>query len=242
VACDECHKPAAGANVALFHFEQLNCTTCHEDIHKGEFSDRMRAADRLGKPSGCEACHSTKEWSDLARFDHARTRFPLAGSHRSVPCADCHKTPNMELTLKHVRFSSVPTACGECHVNPHADQFGARAQDCGSCHNSNKWKPSLFDHEKTAFSLKGAHEEVSCSSCHTMKRQVGDNPVLFYKPTPTACADCHGTNIPAKKRDTSQEKENESIGASIHPARASILLASVMEIPSKFHRKHLDFW
>jgi hypothetical protein len=210
VACDECHKPAAGSKVALYHFNQLKCTTCHEDIHRGEFADRMRAADRLGNPLGCEACHSMQEWSDLAKFDHAQTRFSLVGSHRAVPCSDCHKPPNMELTLKHVRFSSALTACSDCHLNPHADQFGARAGDCGSCHNSNKWKPSLFDHEKTALSLRGAHEDVPCAACHTMKRQVGDNLVLFYKPTPKACADCHGTKIPEKIKDMSHVKQNES--------------------------------
>ena len=241
VACDECHKPPAGSNVALYHFKQLNCTTCHDDIHKGEFADRMRVADRMGKPLGCEACHSTKEWDDLAKFDHTQTSFPLVGSHRAVPCADCHKPPNMELTLEHVRFRSASTACGECHENPHADQFGTRASDCGSCHNSNKWKPSVFDHEKTTFSLKGAHEDVPCASCHTVKRQVGDKLVLFYKPAPTACADCHGTNTPQKKEDTSPEKEKESSGASIQPGRASILLTLAVEVPCKFPQEHPTF-
>jgi len=242
VACDECHKTPASLKVTLYHFKQLICTSCHEDIHTGEFADRMRATNRLGKPSGCEACHSTMGWSDLTKFDHAQTCFPLVGSHRAVPCADCHKPPNMGLTLKYVRFSSASTACSECHENPHDEQFGARTGDCGSCHNSNKWKPSLFDHEKTAFSLKGAHEDVPCAACHTLKRQVGDNLVLFYKPTPKACADCHGTKIPADTKEAGPEKEDESSGASIQPGRASILLASTMAISIKFPRKHLAFW
>jgi hypothetical protein len=196
VACNDCHKPNAGSKLDLYHFKQLSCTSCHEDIHKSEFAEQMAERDAKDKPLGCEACHSTKEWKDLSKFDHERTKFPLEGTHRAVTCVDCHKPPNMELTLLHVQFKSAPIACSECHENPHADQFGARGSDCAACHNSNKWKPSLFDHEKTAFSLKGGHQDVACSACHTLRKSIGGNLVLFYKPTPTACEACHGTNIP----------------------------------------------
>jgi hypothetical protein len=202
VPCMECHKPAPGSQYALYHFSKLGCPTCHEDIHHGEFAARMMAVDKSGKPAGCESCHSTKEWSDLVKFNHDQTRFPLLGSHRAVACGECHKPPNMELTLLHVRFSSASTACSDCHENPHAGQFGKRGEDCASCHNSNKWRPSLFDHEKTAFSLRGAHEGVSCSACHTLRRPVEGRLVLFYKPTPSACADCHGTSNPQPKIST----------------------------------------
>ena len=100
--------------------------------------------------------------------------------------------------MVHVDFANASTRCSECHENPHADQFGARGTDCASCHNSNKWKPSLFDHEKTAFSLKGAHENVACVDCHTTKREIEGTAVLFYKPTPTACAACHAGDVADK--------------------------------------------
>jgi hypothetical protein len=102
----------------------------------------------------------------------------------------------MELSLMHVQFANAPQTCVECHENPHSTQFGTRANDCASCHNSNKWRPSLFDHDKTKFPLKGGHEEVTCSACHTLKKQVNGAPVLFFSPTPTACEDCHGSDIP----------------------------------------------
>jgi len=198
VPCIECHKAMPGTKLIPYHFSELNCTTCHEDIHKGQFSRRMAVRDSQGKPLGCEACHSTKDWKDMSRFDHAQTSFPLLASHRTVACLDCHKSPNMEPTMRHVDFSKAPVRCGDCHKNPHADQFGAQALECAGCHNSDKWKPSLFDHEKTQFSLKGGHENVACSKCHTLKKQVNGSLVLFYKPTPKACDACHGTNIPKK--------------------------------------------
>jgi len=206
VACIDCHKAPTGSKVALYHFSHLGCTTCHEDVHKGQFAGRMATPDATGKPLGCGVCHSTKEWKDLAKFDHSRTDFPLIGSHRAVACADCHKPPNMELTMVHVKFTGAPKACNECHENPHADQFGTRGSNCATCHNSNKWRPSLFDHDKTAFPLQGGHEDVACSACHTLKKPVNGTLVLFYKPTPTACEACHGANIPK----ASERKDGES--------------------------------
>ena len=196
VACNECHKPMSGTKVTPYHFNQLACATCHEDIHRGQFAERMALRDAAGKPLGCEACHSTKEWKDLSKFDHEKTRFPLLGSHRAVHCAECHKPPNMEPNMRHVDFTKTPMNCGDCHANPHGDQFGARGNDCAGCHDSHKWRPSLFDHDKTAFPLKGGHENVACSACHTLKKPMNGNLILFYKPTPKACEDCHGTNIP----------------------------------------------
>jgi hypothetical protein len=202
VACNDCHKPPSPNTVALYHFAQISCASCHEDIHHGEFAERMQKRNAAGKPIGCESCHTAKEWNDMSKFDHTTTKFPLVGSHRAVECADCHKPPNLERTLLHVDFGKAPHACNECHEDPHGRQFADRESDCASCHNSNKWKPSLFDHEKTPFSLKGGHQNVACGACHKSTKEVEGKQVLFYKPTPLACADCHGTNIP-KETDKS---------------------------------------
>jgi hypothetical protein len=196
VACNDCHKPMLGSPVAVYHFKSLECTTCHEDIHKGEFASRMAVLSPAHKPMGCEACHQTKDWHDLTKFDHSTTKFALDGSHRAVQCIECHKPPNLERTMLHVNFAEAPTTCNECHQNPHADQFGARALKCQECHNTNKWKPSKFDHETTGFSLKGGHENVACGACHQLKREVNGEQVLFYKPTPKACEACHSTGVP----------------------------------------------
>ncbi|WP_348263411.1 hypothetical protein P8935_02385 [Telmatobacter sp. DSM 110680] len=208
IACISCHKAPSGTKVIPYHFSQLACTTCHEDVHHGQFAERMAAHNAAGRPPGCEACHSTKGWNGLTKFNHDATRFPLVGSHRAVACAECHKPRNLELTMRHVDFTKTPDKCGECHENPHADQFGSRAQQCESCHNSNKWRPSLFDHERTGFPLKGGHENVACSACHTLKRRINEAEVLFYKPTPKNCEACHGGNIP-KARVTSAWHQDE---------------------------------
>jgi hypothetical protein len=204
VPCADCHTAKQGfpKSSAPFHFPELSCTTCHEDVHQGEFKEQMAKKKRDGHVAGCEACHSVKEWKDLAGFDHDRTDYPLTGSHKAVACIDCHKPPNLETTMQHVNFKAAPKDCKSCHEDPHAHQFARNGTDptCEQCHNTTKWKPSLFDHDKTTFSLKGAHEQVKCSACHKELRKVDGKQVLFYLPTPKECADCHGAKVLGLRR------------------------------------------
>lgn len=206
VACQDCHKPGRPASsqakfAALYRFPDMACTTCHEDPHRGQFRERMQRIVS-GQVAGCEACHSTKSWKDLARFDHSQTDFSLVGAHRAVACIDCHKPPNLETRLIHADFRAAPKQCENCHSDVHGAQF-AKAGGvtvCADCHNSTRWKPSLFDHDRrTAFSLQGAHRDVPCGDCHRLTRAVDGKTVLFYRPTPKQCADCHGANVPASK-------------------------------------------
>ncbi len=53
---------------------------------------------------------------------------------------------------------------------------------CASCHTEGSWKGGRFNHEKTRFSLKGAHATVACRSCH---------PVSFEEAPPRTCKGCH---------------------------------------------------
>lgn len=202
VPCNECHRAAGPGQPIAYHFKSLDCTTCHSDPHQGEFAERMRkVSGAAGRPLGCEACHNTKTWRDLTKFDHGSTRFELIGTHRAVECAGCHRPPNMERTLLHVNFRQAPQRCEQCHEDPHGAQFVKNGGEtpCADCHNSTKWRPSLFDHEKTVFGLKGAHKDVRCTACHVNRRMVSERSVLFYKPTPTACIACHGANIAVTK-------------------------------------------
>lgn len=206
VACIDCHKPApqqAKYPIVPYHFPSLACTTCHEDVHKGQFKVQMqRSLNPDGSSKGCETCHSIKSWRDLARFNHDETRYQLVGAHRATPCSGCHRPPNMEFSLRNVDFRSVPKLCEDCHEDPHAAQFIStdRITHCANCHNPTKWKPSLFDHDKTKFSLRGAHQNVACGLCHKQLRAIEGKNVLFYAPTPTACAACHGAEIPPVRK------------------------------------------
>ena len=197
VPCADCHKESAEFKpkpAVIYHWKQMECTSCHEDPHQGQFREHMQQSGPNGKPAGCETCHSTKSWKDLSRFDHAKTSFPLLGAHRATACMDCHKPSNLETKLIHVDFKAAPKQCEDCHEDAHGKQFAkSDVTRCVACHNSNKWRPAQFDHEtRTEFPLRGVHQNVSCAGCHKLTRVVASKTVLFYKPTPKQCESCHG--------------------------------------------------
>jgi hypothetical protein len=204
--CADCHKnspdlqPPDKTN-ALYRFDDLTCTRCHSDPHHNQFKKRMDVAGTDGKPLGCTACHSTKSWKELSKFDHSQTSFALVGTHRAVACIDCHKPPNLETKLMNVDFTAAPTKCEDCHADIHGRQF-AKANNitpCVECHNTTKWKPSLFDHDtRTSFALQGAHRRVRCADCHKLAKIVDGKSVLIYKPTPKECAACHAPDVAAR--------------------------------------------
>jgi Cytochrome c7 and related cytochrome c len=193
VPCSDCHKVGAAGRtdkVLPFVFKDMTCTACHEDVHHGEFKDRMAQRRADGTPLGCEACHDTRSWANVSGFDHSKTKFPLLGAHRAVKCGDCHKVPIGE---KQIQFKGTPVACEACHKDAHAGQFTkAGKTQCGDCHNSQRWKPSTFDHSRTKFPLEGGHKGVACDKCHSLTKIVEGKPVIFYKPTPLECEACHG--------------------------------------------------
>lgn len=197
VTCEQCHKPLApgSTDAVKYRFEDRSCSACHSDPHRGEFRALMEARRPDGTVAGCEACHSTATWKRLTRFDHSATRFPLLGAHRGVECVDCHRPPNLARSLRNVDYRAAPKQCSGCHADHHAGQFAARKEvsDCSSCHDSARWKPSQFDHDRrTPFPLEGAHRLVPCAGCHKQTRTLDGRTVVFYKPTPRECKACHG--------------------------------------------------
>jgi hypothetical protein len=163
-SCTNCHSTTAFKPVKFDHsmVPKQPCANCHKsrDVHAG----------RLG--NACERCHATTGWRPARRenFDHARTRFPLAGKHRTVACASCHK----ESPLR------APMVCSSCHRDPHAGRLG---KNCDRCHSPAGWKAvtaGTFDHSKTRFPLVGAHQRTQCATCHER-----------WKKPPLTCAGCH---------------------------------------------------
>ncbi len=204
IPCADCHKESSEFQpkpAAIYHWKNLSCISCHVDPHKGQFKERMEEKRPDGSLSGCEACHTTKSWKELSGFDHSKTKFALLGAHRATACIDCHKPPNLETRLINVDFKAAPTQCEDCHQDIHGKQFAkGNVTRCAECHNSMKWKPALFDHDKrTEFPLRGAPQNVRCAECHKLTRVVDAKTVLFYKPTPKDCATCHGPTNPVPK-------------------------------------------
>src|ERR1039458_2379711 len=66
--------------------------------------------------------------------------------------------------------------------NPH----GPISTPCQNCHTYTSWKPVRsnpeFNHDQTPYPLRGMHQKVACTQCHTS---------LVFKNVSTHCADCH---------------------------------------------------
>ncbi|MDD3763679.1 MAG: cytochrome c3 family protein [Nevskiales bacterium] len=164
VACASCHADRRYENTPT------DCAACHglQDRHGGLFGQR------------CDDCHVTKAWTK-ARFDHAKTDFPLKGRHRDADCHACH--------TERTRDRELPTACVDCHRGSdfHQGRFGGQ---CADCHSEQGWATSGFDHDRdTTFPLRGAHRGRSCTSCHSgeLPRPRGKGTKLVAR----ACVDCH---------------------------------------------------
>jgi hypothetical protein len=196
IPCGDCHvrSTVAGATTAKFQFAERTCSVCHSDPHAGKFQATMDRIRADGTRAGCQGCHNVRTWRDAAGFDHATTSFSLTGAHRTVTCAECHLNAKASDGSRDLTFSGAPKLCSGCHQDPHGGQFvrAGAPTICSDCHITTRWSPSNFDHEtKAAFSLAGAHQSVTCASCHTLWKEVNGRLILFYSPTPTVCSGCH---------------------------------------------------
>jgi hypothetical protein len=188
--CDTCHRDGKMKDLPR------TCIGCHrkEDrrSHKGQFGER------------CEACHDTRAWKP-ASFNHdTATHFPLRGKHRAAKCADCHGGPptgGATGPVFQTGRDKPGSACLDCHRKDDKHK-GTLGIECGACHTERNWKErGRFDHDKTAFALRGRHRETTCESCHksanpkeTPKDCIGCHRKddKHQGTLGTACADCHG--------------------------------------------------
>ncbi len=180
VSCNGCHQPTKEWN---FVFASDKCITCHKNVHGNEISKAFIGND------DCENCHATESWQKI-NFDHSKTKFALEGKHKTVECQNCHAYKISKDKVEY-KFASLKPNCESCHNDVHNHQFASAGQtDCSNCHYSDKWGDLKFDHEKTRFSLKGAHSKLKCIQCHKPEQSNG---VLFikYKMEEFKCADCH---------------------------------------------------
>jgi hypothetical protein len=94
-------------------------------------------------------------------------------------------------------FSQAGRSCASCHETPHGTQFASRkgGDDCGSCHGVDGFAPApRFNHESSAFSLKGAHATVACDRCHErvpVEGGAAGATRVRYRPVSSACESCH---------------------------------------------------
>jgi len=179
VACAECHKPAA-----KFKSTPTACASCHADPHLGQVG------------TTCETCHSvTAEKFAPDLFVHARSRFPLAGKHRTVDCARCHKPETAAFPAGQgtaVRLAGLATECRSCHADAHLGQVGPA---CETCHTPESFQITTYQHRHVpAGFFAGRHQKVTCDSCHkrvTSTFPSGTGTAVQLAGLPTTCQSCH---------------------------------------------------
>lgn len=176
--CADCHKPelikqkVSQKKGDTYLGLGTKCLSCHADYHQNTLS------------SDCKSCHTNDAFKPAPGFNHSKTKFPLIGKHADVKCESCHK---IELTgeRKFQKFKGIEfTNCTNCHTDVHQNKFGS---DCRKCHSEFSFHEvktlGNFDHEKTAFPLRGSHRVVDCKKCHTKSLTA---PLKHAR-----CTDCH---------------------------------------------------
>jgi hypothetical protein len=168
-ACQSCHRPEKKTFLGL----GSACVSCHKDEHRGQFA-----------PRGCLSCHTITAWKPPAKFDHAKTGFPLTGQHKAVACASCHPKRS-DKAGEFAAFKGIQhQSCSSCHKDAHQGRLGAI---CQQCHSTTGWQAgsrAKLDHDRTRFPLRGLHQKVGCQACHTSGRSL--RFTRFQ-----SCGDCH---------------------------------------------------
>lgn len=185
--CSSCHQPDFNEKP---HFEitETACIDCHleDSPHGNQFLTD-------GVETACASCHITDDWLDNSSFNHDDTEFPLTGAHVEATCASCHISSDPgAIPPGPAVFRDTPLACNSCHEadDPHQGQF--ENATCNTCHTTDQFLITAFDHDNTAFPLTGEHVDVRCASCHVTETAPDGQPFARFKPLGTACQDCHG--------------------------------------------------
>ena len=147
-ACIACHSGG-------YNGTPTACFSCHQSDYNGAHNP-----SHTGFPHTCQDCHSDTAWQP-ASFNHTTTGFPLTGAHVGAACLDCHSGG----------YAGTPTLCFACHqsdytgaTNPNHQSAGFPTT-CETCHSTNGWTPSTFNHN-TWFPIASGRHQFPCASCH----------------------------------------------------------------------------
>ncbi len=184
--CKQCHKPDNIASATLkkkpdtFLGLDTKCLSCHEDYHQKSLS------------SDCASCHNFTKFKPASLFNHAKTEFPLAGAHKTVDCASCHKV-ELRNGKEFQKFAVASFKnCNSCHSDVHKGAFG---NQCKACHTEESFHKIAagpgFNHSVTGFTLVGKHQKLDCRECHEKSFGLGGHFREFSSKDNTDCRTCH---------------------------------------------------
>jgi hypothetical protein len=212
-------------NCAKCHDQQQphspeRCLACHTELGPGRaqhhgLHGRMAADTR----DECQRCHPDHRGRDFQivdwqgerqKFKHTLTGWALQGKHAQLRCEGCHDRTKL-VAPEVVRMQAaqpgrttylgLSSRCDSCHFDEHRGQL---SRDCQRCHNETAWRPVPgFNHDSSAFALRGKHKAVACQKCHpTIDDEAARPASAWLKPRASSfaqmkpidhagCASCH---------------------------------------------------
>jgi len=193
--CVDCHVNAQNTVLAEGQTRFLGltqaCTSCHNDVHKGELGN------------DCAKCHGQLQpFKDAPLFAHPKT-FPLVDGHAHRKCSECHTTPG--------EFKGLKLDCASCHSDDFdkttkpAHKLTGLSTDCASCHGVSNWSTTTFVHDKR-FVLEGAHAKVACASCHSAG--AAQKSVRAHGKN-ASCVVCHSSPHDARLIEAATRSRND---------------------------------
>ena len=126
LACAECHPNAdvdvLGHGDLRFMGASQDCTSCHEDVHRGTMG------------ASCADCHGQERpFEEVSEFVHT-SDFELVGPHGGLACSTCHE-PGSAHAIEAYTDGALPRSCADCHASPHGAAFvEAAGSSCVACH------------------------------------------------------------------------------------------------------------
>ena len=172
VSCASCHSSGYSGT-------SMECRSCHTTDYNSTTNPNHKT---LALAMTCADCHTTNAGWQPASFAVHNNYYALTGAHSAIAkdCAACHKG----------NYTTTANTCYGCHstdykntTNP-AHSTAQFPTECTSCHTTNTWAPSTFNHDSQHFPIySGKHKGkwTKCSECHTSPT----NFALF------SCIICH---------------------------------------------------
>lgn len=191
VECESCHTKG------VFEGTPHQCVNCH--MEGGAIGATSKHTRHIPTMDTCEDCHTTDEWTFVARVDHAATLGSCVGCHDRISatgqpsnhiphagqCDDCHITQEWaEVRFDHDVVDT--TNCYSCHNGSAAEgkplDHIAVENVCEACHSDMAWVPTIrVDHDVI-------QNVENCLQCHDSEFAVHPIPNVS-----TECAECHVT-------------------------------------------------
>ncbi|NQV30693.1 MAG: hypothetical protein HQ508_07390 [Candidatus Marinimicrobia bacterium] len=215
----------------------MDCLVCHGQVswkpsnfdHDPTITNfEIQGAHLNLLPNDCATCHVGEQWSGLSpdcsachqsNFNNTTDPDHLNQGFPENLCELCHSQSVWDPSI--FTHEATTITCQTCHMVQYSGTTDpahvelAFPTDCASCHTTAQWTPSTYVHdlETTGFEKDGAHDAISCTSCHDNwdppteirtcasaschldNYQASSNPPHESMSFSQTCTDCHSTTV-----------------------------------------------